>query len=69
MGADTATLLAKDYKFKGLVHIEGNITGDDLFITSQARNAVELGRFSEWFIDRCINRITLLYVWLYISEK
>jgi DNA invertase Pin-like site-specific DNA recombinase len=20
-------------------------------------------------IDRCINRITLLYVWLYISEK
>jgi pimeloyl-ACP methyl ester carboxylesterase len=49
MGADTAILLAKDYKFKGLVHIEGNITGDDLFITSQARNAVELGRFSEWF--------------------
>jgi hypothetical protein len=21
------------------------------------------------YIDRCINRITLLYVWLYISEK
>lgn len=52
MGGDLATLMTSwddKARVRSLVNIEGNLTPDDLFISSQADEAAGRGEFLEWF--------------------
>ncbi len=61
MGGDIATHFAEEKKnrVRGLINIEGNLTPDDVFISSQATKADEKGEFATWFREDFMNKLVL----------
>lgn len=65
MGGDLATLMAAwdgIGKVKSLVNVEGNLTPEDLFISSQAAAAADRGQLAEW-LYRDFGQVTVLEKW------
>ena len=65
MGGDIATFMAaaaENHRVRSLINAEGDLTSDDLFISSQAVEAAGRGDFERWFRDDFMQR-TVLQRW------
>jgi pimeloyl-ACP methyl ester carboxylesterase len=65
LGGDIGTFMASSdtqKRIKGLVNIEGDLTPHDIFFSSKAVSASEVGNFTEWF-EKEFKEELVLKVW------